>query len=88
MGRTRSTSSPLVSPNDGYGFIVNPNELAHISTKSFLGALALNGTILAVEIIVFTYMRRYFRLIYEPRSLSFFDVCAINFSSPSYRGMH
>ena len=87
MDRTRSTGSPLVSPNDGYSTI-NPNELAHISTKSFLGALALNGIILAAEIIVFTYMRRYFRLIYEPRSLSFFDVCAINFSSPSYRGMH
>ena len=55
---------------------IDPNELAHASTKSFLGALALNGIVLAAEITAFTYMRRYLRLIYEPRSLSFLDECA------------
>ena len=55
-------------------------------THALLGALALNGTILAAEIAAFTLMRRYFRLIYEPRSLSFSEVCAL--SSPSYRGTY
>ena len=80
MCRTRSLTSS--SPNDGYGIVViDPNELAHASTKSFLGALALNGIILVAEITAFTYMRRYFRLIYEPRSWSFFDEWATNFRS-------
>ena len=47
---------------------------ASASTKALLGALALNGIILAAEITAFTYMRRYFRLIYEPRCLSFFEL--------------
>ena len=82
MCHTRS-----LSPNDGYSTIgIDPNELADTSTKSFLGALALNGIILAAEITAFTFMRRYFRLIYEPRSWSFFDECAFKLSSPSYRG--
>ncbi|KAI9458606.1 hypothetical protein BJY52DRAFT_413437 [Lactarius psammicola] len=43
------------------------------STKTFLTALALNGIIAAAEITAFTCARRYFRLIYEPRSLSVFE---------------
>ena len=46
----------------------------------------MNGTVLAAEITAFTLLRRYFRLIYEPRSLSFSDECAL--SSPSYRGTY
>ena len=65
---------------------LDPNFIAQASTKSFLGSLALNGIILAASIAAFTYMRRYFRLIYEPRSWSFFDECAFKLSSPSYRG--
>ncbi|KAF8496566.1 DUF221-domain-containing protein [Russula emetica] len=43
------------------------------STKTFLTALALNGIIAGVEIVAFTFVWRYFRLIYEPRSLSVFE---------------
>ncbi|KAH8987893.1 DUF221-domain-containing protein [Lactarius akahatsu] len=43
------------------------------STKTFLTALALNGIIAAAEIAAFTCARPYFRLIYEPRSLSVFE---------------
>jgi hypothetical protein len=46
------------------------------STKTFLTALALNGIIATVEIVAFTVLWRYFRLIYEPRSLSVFESCA------------
>src|SRR5882757_8991556 len=49
------------------------------STKTFLTALALNGIIAGVEISAFTLVRRYFRLIYEPRSLSVFESCACAF---------
>ena len=59
---------------------------ASIATKALLGALTLNGIILAAEITAFTYMRRYFRLIYEPRCLSFFEMYA--FRTPSYHGTH
>ncbi|KAN0123663.1 Late exocytosis, associated with Golgi transport domain containing protein [Lactarius tabidus] len=44
------------------------------SNKALLWALALNGIVVAAEIIAFTFMRRYLRIIYEPRSLSFFEV--------------
>ena len=53
-----------------------PFSLASTSTKSFLGALAVIGIILAAEITAFTYMRRNFRHIYEPRSISFCEACA------------
>jgi hypothetical protein len=43
------------------------------STKTFLTALVLNSVIAGVEISTFTLVRRYFRLIYEPRSLSVFE---------------
>ncbi|KAF8267559.1 DUF221-domain-containing protein [Lactarius quietus] len=43
------------------------------STKTFVTALALNGIIAAIEIAAFTCARPYFRLIYEPRSLSVFE---------------
>ena len=71
----------------GYVDGINPNGLAHVSTKSFLGALALNGIVLAAGITAFAYMkmRRYFCFIYEPRSLSF-NQCAFKLSSPSYCG--
>lgn len=46
------------------------------STKTFLTALALNGIIAGVEIVAFTVVWRYFRLVYEPRSLSVFESCA------------
>jgi hypothetical protein len=49
------------------------------STKTFLTALALNGIIAGVEIVAFTLVWRYFRLIYEPRSLSVFESCACAF---------
>jgi hypothetical protein len=49
------------------------------STKTFLTALALNGIIAVVEIVAFTLVWRYFRLIYEPRSLSIFESCACAF---------
>jgi hypothetical protein len=49
------------------------------STKTFVTALALNGIIAGVEIVAFTVVWRYFRLIYEPRSLSFFESCACTF---------
>jgi Sro7p-like protein associated with Golgi transport len=60
------------------------------STKTFLTALALNGVIASVEIIAFTIVWRYFRLIYEPRSLSVFESCVCSWSChpsylPSYR---
>jgi hypothetical protein len=51
----------------------NINGATTASTKTFVTALALNGIIAAVEIAVFTCARRYFRLIYEPRSLSVFE---------------
>jgi calcium permeable stress-gated cation channel len=38
--------------------------------------LVLNGAIATVEISAFTLVRRYFRLIYEPRSLSVFEAYA------------
>jgi hypothetical protein len=58
---------------------LNPNDgdvEAVASTKAFFGALAVNGMIAAASITAFTYMRPYFRIIYEPRSLSVFEGCA------------
>ena len=49
---------------------------AAASAKALFGALALNGLIVAAAITAFTYMRRYFRIVYEPRSLSVFEGCA------------
>ncbi|KAI0250632.1 DUF221-domain-containing protein [Lactifluus subvellereus] len=40
------------------------------STKTFVVALVLNGAIAGAEIAAFTFVRRYFRPIYEPRSFS------------------
>ena len=54
----------------------NLNGASSASTKTFVTALVLNGIIAAVEIAVFTCVRRYFRLVYEPRSLSVFESCA------------
>jgi hypothetical protein len=51
----------------------NLNGATTASTKTFVTALVLNGIIAAVEIAVFTCARRYFRLVYEPRSLSVFE---------------
>ncbi|KAI9509019.1 DUF221-domain-containing protein [Russula earlei] len=51
----------------------NLNGAATASTKTFLTALVLNGIIAGAEISAFTLVRRYFRLIYEPRSLSVFE---------------
>ncbi|KAI0052100.1 DUF221-domain-containing protein [Auriscalpium vulgare] len=48
----------------------NLNGATTASTKTFETALVLNGAIFAIEIAAFTLLRRYFRLIYEPRSLS------------------
>jgi hypothetical protein len=45
------------------------------STKTFVTALILNGAIAGGEILVFTLVRRYFRFIYEPRSLSISKAC-------------
>jgi hypothetical protein len=41
-----------------------------------VAALVLNGAIAGAEIIVFTLVRRYFPLVYEPRSLSNSKACA------------
>ena len=49
------------------------------STKTFLTALVLNSIIAGVEISTFTLVRRYFRLVYEPRSLSVFESCVCAF---------
>jgi hypothetical protein len=38
--------------------------------------LVLNGAIATGEIVAFMLVRRYYRLIYEPRSLSVFEACA------------
>ena len=38
----------------------------------------MNGIILVAKITAFTYMRRHFRHIYEPRSISFVEVCAFH----------
>ena len=68
---------PIIDPKSGT--VKNdPFVLATTSTKSFLGALALNGIILVAKITAFTYMRRHFRHIYEPRSISFVEVCAFH----------
>ncbi|KAI0261640.1 hypothetical protein BC834DRAFT_895208 [Gloeopeniophorella convolvens] len=48
----------------------NLNGATTASTKTFVTALAINGVIAGIEIAVFTLVRRYFLLIYEPRSLS------------------
>jgi Sro7p-like protein associated with Golgi transport len=46
------------------------------STKTFLTALILNAAIAGAEIAAFTIVRRYFRIVYEPRSLSASKACA------------
>src|SRR6266849_1194588 len=57
----------------------NISQATTASTKTFVTALALNGIIAGVEIVAFTVVWRYFRLIYEPRSLSVFESCACAF---------
>ena len=57
----------------------NLSQTTTASTKTFVTALALNGIIAVVEIAAFTLVWRYFRLIYEPRSLSVFESCACVF---------
>ena len=91
IGIMRSRSArivvwPVIDPKS-HTVKDDPYSLTSTSTKSFLGALAVNGAFLAAAITAFTFMRRYFRHVYEPRSLSFFDVCAFKFSSPSGHGM-
>ncbi|KAI9509025.1 hypothetical protein F5148DRAFT_1283361 [Russula earlei] len=54
---------------------VRPNSIGQAttaSTRTFVEALVLNAIIAAAAIVVFTLVRRYFPLIYEPRSLSAF----------------
>lgn len=68
----------------------NLNGATTASTKTFLTALVLNGIIASAEIVAFTVVWRYFRLIYEPRSLSVFESCVVHLSynvwcSLSYR---
>ena len=75
-----SHSSPLSSgSNQGFRSNANVSGATTASTKTFLTALVLNSIIATVEISVFTLVRRYFRLIYEPRSLSVFESCACTF---------
>jgi hypothetical protein len=69
----RSGSHPGTRSNS------NLSEATTASTKTFLTALVLNSIIAGVEISTFTLVRRYFRLVYEPRSLSVFDSCARTF---------
>jgi hypothetical protein len=45
-------------------------------------ALVLNGAIAGGEILAFTIVRRYFRFIYEPRSLSISKACAHHWCYP------
>ena len=76
--RSRSAHIVVVPVIDKANITVSfdPFILANTSTKSFLGALAVNGILLAVKIIAFTYMRRNFPYIYEPRSFPFREACA------------
>ena len=75
-----SHSSPLSSgSNQGFRSNANLSGATTASTKTFLTALVLNSIIATVEISIFTLVRRYFRLIYEPRSLSVFESCACTF---------
>ncbi|KAI0064338.1 DUF221-domain-containing protein [Artomyces pyxidatus] len=48
----------------------NLNGATTASTGTFETALVLNAAIFGIEVAAFTILRRYFRLIYEPRSLS------------------
>ena len=75
---SRSAHIVVVPTIDKANFTVtdDPFILASSSTKSFLGALAVNGIILAAKITAFTYLRHKFRDIYEPRSSSFCEACA------------
>jgi Late exocytosis, associated with Golgi transport len=64
--------------------VTRSNDIAQsttASTKTFVTALVLNGIIVIAEITVFTIARRYFRFIYEPRSLSVFESCACHLVS-------
>lgn len=86
-----SLSSPSLSPSIAlnvrlvhlsyvqvliYTLRSNLNGATTASTKTFLTALVLNSAIASIEIAAFTIVWRYFRLIYEPRSLSVFETCA------------
>jgi hypothetical protein len=65
--------SPLPQLSSHLGTRSDLNGATTASTKTFLTALVLNGAIATGEIVAFTLVRRYFRLIYEPRSLSVFE---------------
>ncbi|KAF8260353.1 hypothetical protein EI94DRAFT_1250974 [Lactarius quietus] len=58
---------PLITTS----YVRTPRRTA--STKALLGASALSGIIIAAESTAFIYMGRYFRFIYEPRSLCVFE---------------
>ena len=76
--RPRSDHIVVVPVIDKANFTVtfDPFILATSSTKSFEGALAVNGILLAAKIIAFTYMRHNFPYIYEPRSFPLREACA------------
>ena len=40
------------------------------STSTFVTSLVFNAAVFGAEILAYTILRRYFKLIYEPRSLS------------------
>ena len=71
-----TSHSPLSHPSSHFSTRSNLNGATTASTKTFLTALVLNGAIATGEIVAFTLVRRYYRLIYEPRSLSVFETCA------------
>jgi hypothetical protein len=71
-----TSHSPLLLPSSHFSTRSNLNGATTASTKTFLTALVLNSAIATGEIVVFTLVRRYYRLIYEPRSLSVFEACA------------
>jgi hypothetical protein len=75
---SHSSLLPLGS-NQGFRSNANVSGATTASTKTFLTALVLNSIIATVEISIFTLVRRYFRLVYEPRSLSVFESCACTF---------
>ncbi|KAH9962925.1 DUF221-domain-containing protein [Russula dissimulans] len=56
------------------------------STKTFVAALVLNAAIAGAEIAVFTLVRRYFPLIYQPRSLFVFGAKRQQPLSPRFLG--
>jgi calcium permeable stress-gated cation channel len=52
---------------------VTQDQAKSSSTGSFVAAIIFNSAIFAGEILAFTILRRYFKLIYEPRSLAVLD---------------